>query len=507
VTLTFNEPVRVVSKAVHLFAADSTELETSAVSVDDRVTVDLPDQVADGSLTLAWRVISADGHPVAGALVFAVGAPSAQVAATPAAGTTRSSQIAVGVVQALVYLGVFLAIGLLIFLRVLLPTDPRADHARTRLLAAARRGADIGFVAAVLLLPLTTINQRGDRLTAIFEARSWQIDLGNPEPVAMIMVVLGLATALLTTTHRVLQVALSALGGALALGSLAVVGHSRSFGPAPLVITSDVVHVLAGAVWLGGLVGLAISLRHLGAAPGLAASAVNRFSATAAGLLATVAVTGTILTWRILGSFEGFVTTSFGRTLLVKLALVGVVVVLAALNRWKLLPELRRRSERGELVATAAATDRLRRTVRVEGLVLIGVLAVTGVLVDRTPEPRGETVGSVLAGTTRATGGADGTRVLLELDPARVGDNAVRLRLSTRAGSALRPLEVPTITFAHGDLRISVTDLVEDGPGGYRLRVSLPEAGRWVADVTVRTGPFESRVIPVRFTTGPSPTS
>ena len=42
-------------------------------------TVSLPDGMANGTYVMSWRVISADGHPVAGSVLFSVGAASAGV--------------------------------------------------------------------------------------------------------------------------------------------------------------------------------------------------------------------------------------------------------------------------------------------------------------------------------------------------------------------------------------------------------------------------------------------
>lgn len=493
-TLTFNEPIRVVREGVHLYAADGTDLPVTATSSDSRVAVDLPDRL-DGTVTLAWRVISADGHPVAGALSFSVGTPSARVAAAAVATRTPSSvRFAVTFVQVAVYLGIFVAVGLVVFLRLFLPRDPSADALRARLLRVARRGADVGMIASALLLPLTRINQRGDGLGAMFAARSWQVDLSQPEPQVAGLVFLGLGLCVATFGGGRIAAALPFAGATMALTSLALVGHTRSFGPPALVIGSDLVHLAAASVWLGGLIGLTLSLRHLGDTPSLAARTVSRFSTVAAGLLAAVAVTGSVLAWRILGSFTGFVSTDFGRTLLVKLGLVAVVLALAALNRWRLLPNVLT-AERDD---HATATRKLRRTVRVEGLLLIAVLAVTGVLVDRSPEPTAATASA--PALFRATGEAAGTRVGLTLDPARIGSNRIGLVLTGGDGQPLTPYDEPVLTLVHDGLRLADLPLTDLGPGSFRAEVALPKAGRWTAEVTVRTGEFESRVIAIGFT-------
>ena len=44
------------------------------------VTIRLPEGLMAGTHLLSWRVISADSHPVGGALTFSIGQPSAQPA-------------------------------------------------------------------------------------------------------------------------------------------------------------------------------------------------------------------------------------------------------------------------------------------------------------------------------------------------------------------------------------------------------------------------------------------
>ncbi len=46
-------------------------------AVDATLTIAVP-PLPDGTHVLSWRVISADGHPVGGSLIFSIGAPSVQ---------------------------------------------------------------------------------------------------------------------------------------------------------------------------------------------------------------------------------------------------------------------------------------------------------------------------------------------------------------------------------------------------------------------------------------------
>ena len=85
VTLTFNEPVRLTSQEIAVYDAQGEPVAASAGASGEEVRVDLTGaaDLPDGTYVVSWNVLSGDGHPIAGALTFSVGAPSATVAAPP----------------------------------------------------------------------------------------------------------------------------------------------------------------------------------------------------------------------------------------------------------------------------------------------------------------------------------------------------------------------------------------------------------------------------------------
>jgi copper transport protein len=79
VTLRFNEPVSAALGGVRVLDADGERVEAGRVSRSpDGTTLSVPlENVDDGPYVVAWRVISADSHPLRGAFVFRVGAAGA----------------------------------------------------------------------------------------------------------------------------------------------------------------------------------------------------------------------------------------------------------------------------------------------------------------------------------------------------------------------------------------------------------------------------------------------
>src|SRR3954469_15186239 len=108
-SLTFNEPVSPL--VIRLIGPDGATIEPGAVAAENNtVTVTAPALLQRGTHVLSWRVISADGHPVGGSLLFSIGAPSAQPAAEGDRGE-RGVRPAVWAAKVVLYAALFLGIG------------------------------------------------------------------------------------------------------------------------------------------------------------------------------------------------------------------------------------------------------------------------------------------------------------------------------------------------------------------------------------------------------------
>jgi copper transport protein len=175
---------------------------------------------------------------------------------------------------------------------------------------------------------------------------------------------------------------------ALAL-TAALGGHSASYSPEALLVSSDVVHVLSMSTWLGGLVMLVLALpaaaRALSEAERtpLLAAAISRFSRMAMIAVSLLLLTGIIQSVVLIGSVEAIYDTAYGRLVMAKVALFLALIGLGAYNQRRLLPRLRQQALEGADPGRAAAL--LRRAVGFEiGFALV-VLGVTSVLVVTQP--------------------------------------------------------------------------------------------------------------------------
>jgi copper transport protein len=86
--LRFNEPVTAL--LVRLIGSGGDAGPVAVRVLGDTVEVKFPSGLGRGGYALSYRVISADGHPIGGAVTFSVG----EAAAAPVLGAERSAAVA-----------------------------------------------------------------------------------------------------------------------------------------------------------------------------------------------------------------------------------------------------------------------------------------------------------------------------------------------------------------------------------------------------------------------------
>ncbi|WP_091935267.1 CopD family protein [Blastococcus sp. DSM 46786] len=496
---TFDGPVVDVPGGVQVFDARGREIESSAAVSGEELVVALPGSVGERTLVVVWRVVSEDGHPINGSLSFSVGAASTDVASPPAAAASpEQAPPALSLVRWVGYAGLFLATGLVGFAVLFLPAS--SDRARHRVAALARAGAVATALAWLAVLPLTASYRLGAGASLFPGSAAWS-SLSAAEYGVTGAVVGGVvaAVALLGRGRPGRRRGWLALAAAVvATGAPAWTGHTRAASPEVLAVGVDVLHLLAGSVWFGGLVGLALSVPELAGRGSAAAEVLARFSGFAAAVLAVLVVSGSLLAWRIVGSWDGLTGTGYGLLLLVKIGVAVIAVVIAAWNRFRLLPRVHRaarepdRRSGARLVARSAAA---------EAAVLVAVVLVTGFLVDRSPE------GSVALAASAGTGGSGVETVRLDdvvvraaLSPQAVGANTLTIEVQDPSGGPAGTVQSLSVRVSSDALDLGAVPLTFAAAGRYTASVVLPAAGTWRMQVSLRFGEFESSVATAEFT-------
>lgn len=334
VTLSFSESIGLLDDSFRVLDPDNRRVHTGepghAGDRSDTARVTLPKGLGTGTFTVAWRVVSADSHPISGAFTFSIGKPSATpppVPVDPAGGTVASTLY--DAARYLAYGGLALLIGAATF--VLVCGFPDAVR---RLLFT---GWWVLLLSTAALLLLRGPYERGSSPTDAFDPSVLNETLTSRPGLALLarLVLLG-ATVFYPVREQVRGRLVLALGGLLTVSlavTWAVAEHASAGIQVPVAMVSSVLHLLSMAVWMGGLAALLTTLYR--SAEPIPAAVVNRFSRLALASVTVLVVTGVYQSWRGLGSWDALTSTSYGRLLLAKL--VAVLVLLAgagASRRW-----------------------------------------------------------------------------------------------------------------------------------------------------------------------------
>lgn len=507
VVLTFNEPVQLLDGSIRLFPGDGEPIVLDASVSDARVVATFPADAHDGRYALSYRVVSADGHPISGAISFTVGhAGDTAPVQVVDPHIPQDTQLAVRILTALQYLSLLVFAGLNLFDRAVLRTYGTVD-ARSALVL---RWTGAGAVAtSILLVPASALNVTGDPLTAIFTPAAWRVGLLWGPVTAAAVVLAGVTGAYLLATRMPERRHLHTLAlvpALLALGAPVLVGHSQVIGPRALMIALDLGHLLAGSFWAGGLVGLLLFLAAArvvtrgedGAGAVRAAHVVERFSRLAVWTVVLLATSGTVMAIRIVGSFDTLFSTGYGWTLLAKLAILVPVLAVAGYNRFRLLPAIAARP------AGQQQWRCLTRTLRSEAALLTVVLLITGFLTNLSPgheHHEAPVDGTATAETVAISAAAQGLAIEGTLEPALVGDNDIAFTLSYEDQPVTAEEVAIEVSLPERELGpFEISPEHDPSTGEYTAQLSLPVAGEWQVEVVARVSTFAEPIVTVPVT-------
>jgi copper transport protein len=500
VDLTFNEAVTLLPDSVRVFGPDGGRVDDGGVgrNHDDPATasVGLHTDLAQGTYLVSYRVVSADSHPISGAYTFAL----RHTSATPAASATtddgsRSVDLGLGLSRWLSYTGSALGIGGFAFLVWCWPAGWRSRRAR-RLVVG---GVGALIVGTLLALLLKGPYDEGTGLGSMTDGSLLRQVLSTTYGQALDARLLLIAALVLLLTYRdhLPRPVLLAAPAALLVGvgvTFALCGHAAAGGHRPIAVASDTVHVGAMSVWLGGLV-LLLGAVLVGEEREEARPPVLRFSTLATGAVTALIVTGTYQTLREVRSWDVLLHTHYGHVLVVKLGIVGLAFLAAAGSRtwvWQTVNPVVP-VHAATSAPSAAAVDgrpqlrRLRRSVGLETLLLVGVLVVTAMLVTSDPARSVTPAGPV---ATTVTVGPDEVKVHAMPDGSRRIE--LTLEVTDVTGAPTEPKEVDaSLTLTSAEVGPLPVALHAAGVGKRMGEVSVPLAGTWRLAVTVRTSAID----------------
>jgi copper transport protein len=478
IALRFDEPVQATT--LRLFDPSGQVLKTVVrADQNDSLHLALPrDTAAAGTYVLNWRVLSQDGHPVAGRLEYSIGKIS-QPPASVLARTSVARDVAIWLTRWLIYLCLFAVGGAALF--------------RIRFRDCEQGWVRLPALLGLVLLPVDLALQGTELLdvpwTALFSMAPWRVALSSAHVLTLGLMALGFLAGLVSLrVTRAGLLWLWALASALLPGvALAVGGQVAGAYPwvaRPLMV----LHVLIAMIWVGALLPLYRLLHAQASArpdprrpserwPGLA---LNPFAWVLLVALPLI-LSGLVLGFLRLGRVSGLLHTNYGNVLLAALILAAVLFFVAARNRWRLAaPGLRE---------SLQARARARRGLGTELILAAGLLSVVS-LWHFAPPPQDQVIvnepsGPIVSLENRAV------RALVELPLLAAGP--WRIEVISIDGAPLNPQRV-ALTLGNPGAGVEPVEYIALRQPDGRWRVDLPAlsaAGQWHVRVDVWVGDFE----------------
>ena len=468
VQLRFNEAV--TPSVIQLIDADGrTRGDAIVRAVDETITITLPENLPRGTQVVSYRVISADGHPVGGSLVFSIGAVTGTAAMQTDAGAVAGL---IWLARIGVYLGLFAGVGGAFFTAWIAQARAGSNLIVTALITGLfGAAASLGLQGLdVLNLPLedvvTSAPWKAAFATSLFQSLVWAVAAMGAGLVAQ-------ASALGSLGRTLSAFAMAGVGL-----SLAASGHASTAPPQWLTRPTVFLHGIGVAYWAGALVPLLAMARQPTAR---LLVVLNRFSRLAVPVVGVLVLTGLVLAIVQLESFRALIATRYGIILSVKLALVVGLLGLAALNRFRFTPML---------ALDPLNTRPLIRSILAECAVVVVILAVVAGW-RFTPPPR------ALAAAARPPLAihihTDAAMFQVLMSPGAVGADSFVLQLMNGDGSLLGAKEAMlTLSLPERGIEPLERPATLGADGYWHVRdVPIPYPGRWHVRIDALVSDFD----------------
>jgi copper transport protein len=386
VTLRYDEDVVPRYARVAVVSPGGRDL-AGPTSVTGSVVVVRIQASQSGSYTVRWRMVASDdGHVTEGAFSFGVRAQPLPPA--PASGV--SVPVAPELLAWLQFVGVVLAGGALTFRAIVVAPAARSlgdRGARESGLAiwVGVVGATVALHAGLIGFLVGAYPIVGGGLINVINTQIIPIRVGTHLGQAWTLTtfawlgVLALLVGAWVTPRR--REALLATAGVLSLGiAFGISWASHPAARGTLALLADYVHLVAGALWVGAVIALAILAgvaRPLSRSvrDELLVACLVRFSKVAVALVAALAIAGTYLALRELPGPSDLLTSRYGVTLLLKSVVFAAALALGGYHRRFAVPR----------IAAGAPGATIRRTLAVEASLLLGALVLAAILSQTAP--------------------------------------------------------------------------------------------------------------------------
>jgi copper transport protein len=544
VLIWYTEAVEIGFSEIQVFDATGARVDNGDTHVHYDPTnpgITLRPNLLQGTYTVAWRVLSAvDGHRTSGTFAFTVGpiGPSSSPPPPPLTidegGSTPPRWLAVGN-RWLSFTAMAALIGAVVFPALVLPAGLRAIKADERTTdEIARKTARVirtTIIAALGVIVITTAASlwlqgwaAGGEAFSFKSMQDVWSDTRFGEILTfrvsiMVGAILLCAIALrrlpsliargelLEPAWVALAICAIALPLTTSLNSHAAAERSET----ELHVAIDWLHLVAGGVWIGGLLQLVLltpvvlSLTERRAS--FLAGLIPRFSLVAMVSVAVVVATGVLQWWNFLGlSISPIFDSDWGYTLAVKVTLLVPLLLIAAFNLLVVRPRFVSFVFGGIKTASERILTwerRFRWAIAAEVGFAAAILVVAAMLTESSIPARGTSAvtnnpaASPTPSSFAQSADADDLNVSLDVYPGKAGPNELGIFLNDKDGDE-RNVQGVFVRYKYLDKNLGENEDPAEPfhpPTHYILNTSqLSLAGSWEIEVIVRReGLFDAR--------------
>ena len=495
VALTFNEGINDVGARVKVIGSDGKRYDDGTPTAKGRILKQtLKPDLPEGTSTVAWSVISDDGHRIASAFTFSVGKESAAAAGAAEIATDVDERPAnattfTAIDRALRFAGIILLLGLLgIVALVWNPTlrrgrdeDPAtataADAAfRPVALWLARLVPPALAIAALAAIPLEGWVNDVD-LRSVFELRQGQVAVAQ---VVLALIAWPLAVrAVRSGAPRLL--ALAAIPAVVLAITPGLSGHAGAQSNALVAVLVDWVHVLAAGAWGGGLLVLAAAAPAVFRATTaetrgpLLRGITRRFTRIALTALVALVATGVVATLMLTNSLNDVIDTTWGRILLAKVAVVIAAVLAAGIAR--------------------RASKSFATAVQIEALLIVAAIALTGTLTGLAPQPP-NAVAAAASSSFQLVQKIEAREAQVDISPTTAGAvSEAHVVITNGVGQPALDVQDATLELSQGGATKVPVKLSRIDTAHWTGTVRIPTPGTWRVLVRLRIGEFREEVL------------
>jgi copper transport protein len=453
IVLSFNERIedefyfiKVFNENGNLINDSNTVLSTN----QKELSSDLPN-LANGNYTVSYSVISADGHPIKGSYIFTFGEVENGIEPLQGVGNQDEKTVLTNVVRIIYYLALILVTGWMIWgFTSKTHEEIRNKHRKIALyiqLVFLIANIGMGYVQFAGLID--SLNRIGSLITGTTVGMTW-----------MFSMLLSLSGFVLLLRNKWLDW----LWVLLLLSSKSVNGHALAFDPVILTVLMDLIHLIAAAIWAGGLLYILIlRKRHSEFGRGFLVS----FSRMALLSIILLVLTGTVLTLTYLPDIHYLLYSNWGKWLLVKIGFVLLVIIIGSILRLNL--KKKKDSNIGKLI-------------KIDFTLMILISVIVGIFTYLSPIPENKPLvwseeDNHIAFTANITPKVPGDNMyMVDASSSKEGVSIkrVELFLKNKDNPDVAPIQVP---FAVYEQEKKVHYMIE---GPY-----IPFAGNWTVEVRI----------------------